>query len=249
MSAALLYEWRRITSIRSTYICSLLFLAATGAVTYLLYQVTSGAAGPPDQQPQPTHSVPLESVISAGTNPISIIFLTVIAAMAFGHEYRYGTIRLTLSEFPRRWKVFAAKLLVILGWTVVVFALSFVVAFVVLKVIGADLDPTTNDSWLSIGRTLLGALGYCAFAFAITLLTRNLVLGVVTPLLLVAVIEPLLKLALGDRFTWLPQILPMSAGTDYMLGGEDLLHNGLVFLAWVVGLLVAGYITFERRDA
>jgi hypothetical protein len=92
-------------------------------------------------------------------------------------------------------------------------------------------------------------MGYCTIAFAITLLTRNLVLGVVTPLLLVALIEPLVNLALGDRLTWLPKILPMSAGTDYMAGGDDLLRNGLVFLAWIVGLLVAGFITFERRDA
>jgi ABC-2 type transport system permease protein len=249
MGAALLYEWRRITSIRSTYICSLLFLVATGAVTYLVYQVTSGAAGRPSEQPREIHSVPLESVISAGTNPISIIFLTVIAAMVFGHEYRYGTIRLTLSEFPRRWKVFAAKLLVVSVWILVMLALSFVVAYAVLKVIGAEVDPATDQSWLEIGRSLLAGMGYCTIAFAITLLTRNLVLGVVTPLLLIALIEPLVNLALGDRFTWLPEILPMSAGNAYMLGGEDLLRNGLVFLAWVVGLLVAGFITFERRDA
>lgn len=258
MTTALVYEWRRITSIRSTYVLALSFLAATAAVAYLIFQMSQQGFVQEDGTLAPAAPVQLGTVIVAGTNFLSAIFLTTIAAQSFGHEYRYGMIRLTLSEFPRRWQVFAAKLLMVLAWVVVLFALSIAVAILVLKLTGASVDTVDSQTWGQVGRAALYLVGYCAIAFALTVVTRNLVLGVVIPLLLGAVVEPLAAAGLADRLPWLPQWLPISAGTRFVDGAADaagaagaqaMAPGGLVFLAWVVALLVVAYLLLDRRDA
>ena len=253
MSAALVYEWRRITSIRSTYVLAALFLVATGLVAYLVAQVTQGSFGDPGGDGGGamigSGSVPLGVVMIAGTNFLSAIFVTTIAAQSFGHEYRYGLIRLTLSEYPRRWLIFTAKLIVVVLWVVALYLLSMLVAFVVVKIAGVAIDPVTSETWLQLLRAGLFLIGYSILAFMLTLITRNLVLGVVIPLLLGAVVEPLASAGLVDRLPWLPQYLPISAGQTFLNGGDDLGRGGVVFLAWVVGLGVIGLVQFARRDA
>ncbi len=47
-----------------------------------------------------------------GAAPLGLVLITTICAQAFGHEYRDGTMRLVLSQFPARSRVFLAKNLV-----------------------------------------------------------------------------------------------------------------------------------------
>ena len=248
MSAALLYEWRRITSIRSTAVLAVLFLLATAAVAYLLFQVSSGAVGPGDGS-EPAPVIPLGMVMAAGTNPLSAIFLTTIAAQSFGHEYRYGLIRLTLGEFPRRWVVFVAKALMVAAWVVALFLVSIVVTWLTVKALGGTFEALNSDTWLQLVRAGAYLVGYCLLAFAVTLLTRNLVLGVVLPLLLGVVVEPLASAGLSDRLPWLPDYLPISAGSRFLDGGEAMMQGGLAYLAWVIALVAVSFATFQKRDA
>src|SRR5215467_3731980 len=99
MIAALGYEWRRITSTRSMWILSGLLVAL--GLAYLL--VIVGGTG-----------VGADSVL---TSPASLGgFLTAaLGAQAIGQEYRFGTIRSTLTLFPRRPQIFAAKAAVAVG--------------------------------------------------------------------------------------------------------------------------------------
>ena len=249
MSPALLYEWRRMTSIKSTYVFAVLFLVFAGLVAFLVYQVLSGGIPGAEGQGGPTQTIPLGDVMIAGTNALSAIFLTTLAAQSFGHEYRYGMIRLTLGEFPRRWVIFTAKLLMVLAWVLVLYLVSIVVSYLVVRLIGGSVDAFTAETWAQLLRAGLYLLGYCALAFTITLLTRNLVLGVVIPLLLGAVVEPLASAGLSDRLPWLPKFFPVSAGNTFVTGGENMVQGGLVFFAWVIGLVVVSYVIFERRDA
>ena len=259
MGACLLYEWRRITSIRSTYVLAFLFFASTGLVAFLVYQV-SGAGIPAEEGGLAGGDVPLGVIVQAGTNFLSAIFVTTVAAQSFGHEYRYGMVRLTLSEFPRRPQVYAAKLLMVLVWVAALYLVSIAVAVAVVRLAGGQVGlggPELGEQLLRAGLYLLG---YCTIAFALTALTRNLILGVVIPLLLGAVVEPLASAGLSDRLPWLPGYLPISAGQRFLSGdqanavmGADataaIPSGGLVFLAWVVVLAVVALVLFDRRDA
>ena len=249
MSAALLYEWRRMTSIKSTYVFAGLFLVFAGIVAFLVYQVLSGGIAGAEGSGGPTQTIPLGDVMIAGTNFLSAIFVTTLAAQSFGHEYRYGMIRLTHGEFPRRWIIYTAKLIMVLAWVLVLYLLSIVVSYLVVRLIGGSVESFTAETWWQLVRAGLFLLGYCVLAFTITVLTRNLVLGVVIPLLLGAVVEPLATAGLSDRLPWLPKFFPVSAGNAFVTGGDTMLQGGLIFLAWVVGLIIASYVIFERRDA
>ena len=112
MRGALRYEWMRLRTLRSTWwltglsllIAGLLGLSALGlkgTLTVVNYGdiLTGGGGG----------AVFLDSIL-----------LSMIGVFAIGHEYRYGTIRPTLSALPRRSTVLAAKVLIVTGYVFVV---------------------------------------------------------------------------------------------------------------------------------
>jgi ABC-2 type transport system permease protein len=105
MRNALRYEWMRLRTLRSTWwltglsllVAGLLGLPALGLKGSLTVRdygdiMTGGGGG----------AVFLVSIL-----------LSMIGVFAIGHEYRYGTIRPTLSALPRRSTVLAAKVLVV----------------------------------------------------------------------------------------------------------------------------------------
>lgn len=179
---------------------------------------------------------------------ITLVLLGVVAAQAFGQDYRHGTIRLTLTLFPRRVNVFWAKAIVMSAVVVAAYAVSMVVATLVAMPNGRAVDFNPDAAFFAImGRAMLYMIGFGLIAFAISALTRILALGVIIPVVLAVIAEPLL-VALQYWVSWLPNILPFTAGQGFM-GGTDMWRNGLVYLAWVVALLAAAQITFIKRDA
>lgn len=249
MSSALRYEWRRISSIRSTWIlvgCAVLISAAFA----LLFSLALSAAS---SQPNTDGIQGLKtslgsSVGTATTNLIVLIVLGTLAAQAFGQEYRHGTIRLTLTEFPKRTNVFIAKIVVCCAVILAGFLVSSIVAWAILQ----GNSAVINDGFATFGaqflRTCLYLIGFCLIVFSLTVLTRILALGVIIPLVIAAVAEPLLASLVENYISWFPNALPFTSGEQFV-SGTDIFRNGIVFGLWVLALTVAGYIVFERRDA
>lgn len=112
MIDALRYEWMRLTTLRSTY-----WLAGLGIGLHLLvmlliaWGISVSEMSPSDDQ---TFSILATGGASIGGPPLLVAYLLgVIGVMAFGHEYRHGMIRATLTAVPSRAVVFAAKVLVV----------------------------------------------------------------------------------------------------------------------------------------
>ncbi len=249
MTSALRYEWRRISSIRSTWILVGLAIALSTAFA-LLFSLAIGTANETADanQAQGLDVSLAGSVSSSTTNLIVLILLGTLAAQAFGQEYRHGTIRLTLTEFPKRTPIFVAKVII----CCVVILVSFLVATVIAWLILRGNAAVTDDGMASFGayilRTCVYLVGFCLIVFAITVLTRILALGVIIPLAFAAVAEPLLSALVGNYISWLPDVLPFASGSQFV-AGTDMLRNGAVFGVWVVVLIAAGYVVFEKRDA
>lgn len=227
MMSALRYEWRRITTVRSTWI---MYVFAVGFVAlFAALQVTL-----PDVGRDATGRVPLDLVLDNAVNPIAMVFIATIAAMSFGHEYRHGTIRLTLTSLPRRGQVFVAKAVAVAGVAAVGYALMLGTAYLVAVIAGDD-----RVQWISLGKravtspdgdlgewsSLLGedllragayVIGYSLIAFTITALTRNLALGIIVPLAASALVEPLLIAFLETRLLWLNDVLPFSNAGQFL---------------------------------
>ncbi len=248
MIPALRYEWRRLFSIRSTWIISVLYLALVGVVGLLPIFVASPAAQS------------WEGLFSTPGNVLNAMILSVIAAQTFGHEYRYGVIRLTLSEFPAREKILIAKTLILSTYVVAMTLLAWAVLGAGGLIAGSEkvnseasgFTISESQNSTQMWQVLAFGIGYCIFAMSITMLSRNLALGVTLPLLLATILEPLVGALLGiisDWFEPATKYMPLSSAQAWIVNAPDWPQAGLVFAAWVVGIYFLASFFFIKRDA
>jgi ABC-type transport system involved in multi-copper enzyme maturation permease subunit len=247
MISALLYEWRRLWSVKSTWIVGGIYLFIVGFL----------GAGP-------IFLVKEENVQSwAGlyatpSTVLALVALSVVSAQAFGHEYRYGLIRLTLSEFPMREKVLIAKTLITSLYVTIMLFLAWCLLGVIGLVAGNKVSSTARG--FSIGgeriptllEVFLWTIGYCLISFSVALLTRNLALGIVLPLLLDTLIEPLLGLInqiTKDRIEWIVSNLPMTNASAWLQQDSNYSSPGLIFMAWVIAIYLLATARFAFKDA
>jgi ABC-2 type transport system permease protein len=264
MRGALRYEWMRLRTLRSTWwltglallIAGLLGLSALGLKGNLAVSdygdiLTGGGGG----------AVFLVSIL-----------LSMIGIFAIGHEYRYGTIRPTLSALPRRSTVLAAKVLVVTGYVLVVallcLVLRYAVAVVILghRLLRLGLFPTP------MARVWVGSIVYTVIfalvGFALAGLFRNIPAAIVTVILLPLLVENILRGLLGlhvfRSIRGLAKALPFSSGAQIFryqpvgtngntgAGFEALpspVDGLLVFLAFLAIVLGLSWVLFEKRDA
>jgi ABC-2 type transport system permease protein len=249
MIANLVFEWRRLWSIRATWIMTFVYLTVTGLLGAGPLFLGDGGFG----------TQTWKGLYSTNANFLCLVMLSVVASQFFGHEYRYGMIRLTLTEFPKRERVLLAKTIVLAVYVTI----STFLGWAVLGVVGfiaPEGSIGTEGSGLNINggepselwQVLVFGFAYCLIAMSLTMITRNLALGIVLPLLMSAVIEGLITLFAGlanGNMDWLVDILPFSNGTAWLTNLPDSPNAGLIFAAWAIGAYLIGSAMFFKRDA
>lgn len=264
MISALRYEWRRIFTIRSTFIllaCAFIVSLLLGWITIEALSALSSTSADGQESPEATELATMEFmslVFTTSGGVIPLIFLGTIAAQAFGQEYRQGTIRLTLTAIPFRGRVFSAKLLLVLLVVAVGWIITTILTYLTMSALlsGKGIAQVGAFDMGYLGRGLLFVLGFCAIVFGVTLLTRILALGVIIPVVFWAVAEPLLITTLGGSVTgssestsWIEHILPFHNGMQFVEATQSMVSGALVFLAWIIVILGASWILFDKRDA
>lgn len=266
MKANLRYEWRRISSVRATWILS----ACVVVVAALIAEVAAwglsraSAAGATSNEGSglvvdPSGGVHLSLgvfAIGMAGGLITMILLGIIAAQAFGQDYRHGTIRLTLTLFPRRVPVFLARTIVMMAVTIVVYLLALTVTVLVALVNRNVVDVAFNGTFfLMVLRSVLYLLGFYLIVLALTVLTRVLALGVIIPVVLALIVEPLLVTVLHAYSSAVPGFLkhvdyglPFTSGQGFV-EDANIIRNGVVYLVWVVVLMAVALWSFRKRDA
>jgi ABC-type transport system involved in multi-copper enzyme maturation permease subunit len=267
--AALRYEWVRLTTVRSTWICLVLTFVGVGGIAYLAS--SPGVAF--DETGNLVGELPFGSsqwyLAFSAPLLLTAILASVVAAQCIGQEYRFGLIRLTLTAFPNRLQVLGAKLasVVVVG---VAFALtSYAASWVALVLRGHPTPPTPADvpvdSTLLLRGVLLVVL-WALSAFALAGITRQTALGIAVPIVSGVVVEQIIGAVLRERASWVGDILPWSSagrwaesalvasGPDGMIDPQVHLPpvgwGALgVFAVWVVVFLVLEAAAFLRRDA
>ena len=252
MIANLVYEWRRLWSVRASWIMTFVYLVITGLL----------GAGPlflGDPQSNGLNVQTWKGLYSTNANFLVLVMLSVVASQFFGHEYRYGTIRLTLTEFPKRERVVLAKTILLAVYV----TLATILGWAVLGVVGyiaPEGSIGTEGPGLSINggepselwQVLVFGFAYCLIAMSLTMITRNLALGIVLPLLLSSIIEGLIVLFAGlanGKMDWIVDALPFANGTAWLTNLPDQPNAGLIFAAWVAGTYLIGSAIFFKRDA
>lgn len=248
MTGELRYEWVRITTVRSTYLLiAMAMLVPAGLalfVSWLVGSLGDRAGGPPDGGGG-----------LAGFLPLTAAILCAIGAAAFGQEYRHGLIRITLSIFPRRAPVFGAKALMVA--LVIVVASVLAIASIVLAQALGDVIAGTGVTWdeTAWGASGVRAIAYVVMfvlvAFAITALTRNQPLGIIAPIVLAVLIEPIVSaIAFVQGWSWIDWVLPFSGGAAAVsTDGAEAWGHLAVFGAWFLVIAVPALFIFMRRDA
>jgi ABC-2 type transport system permease protein len=249
MIANLVYEWRPLWSVRAPWIMTFVYLVLTGLL----------GAGPLFLGDGDFGTQTWKGLYSTNANFLVLVMLSVVASQFFGHEYRYGTIRLTLTEFPKRERVVLAKTILLAVYV----PLSTILGWAVLGVVGfiaPEGSIGTEGPGLSINggepselwQVLVFSFAYCLIAMSLTMITRNLALGIVLPLLVSAVIEGLIVLFAGlanGKMDWIVDALPFANGTAWLTNLPDSPNAGLIFAAWVAGTYLIGSAMFFKRDA
>jgi ABC-2 type transport system permease protein len=249
MISNLVYEWRRLWSVRATWIMTFVYLVITGLLGAGPLFLGDGGFG----------TQTWKGLYSTNANFLCLVMLSVVASQFFGHEYRYGTIRLTLTEFPRRERVLLSKTIVLAVYVTI----STFLGWAVLGVVGFIAPEGSIGSegpGLSINggepselwQVLVFGFAYCLIALSLTMITRNLALGIVLPLLMFSVIEGLIQLFAGlakGKMDWIVDALPFSNGTAWLTNLPDSPNAGLIFAAWVAGFYLIGSAMFFKRDA
>jgi ABC-2 type transport system permease protein len=258
---ALRYEWVRLRTLRSTWWLTGLTL------------VLSGVLGLPALGIKKVEVLDYGDIITGGSgffDFILAVLLGMIGVFAIGHEYRYGTIRPTLSAIPRRSTLMAAKVVVVASYTAVLAILCHVIRYLVaLLILGRpllDLGLFTGP----MGRVWFGVCIYMVIyglvGLALAALFRSLPAALVTlivfPLLGENIIRGLLTIPALKSIRGLGKVLPFSAGQQifsYRTADSGTPAGFLevpspyvglfVFVAFLGIVLGLAWLLFEKRDA
>ena len=239
LPGALRYEWRRITTIRSTWVLIALTAVFAAGFTWVLSlanNLTEEAGGGLEKN---------WSLLAGAAVPLGVVLVSVIGAQAIGQEYRYGIIRLTLTAFPSRTTVAVAKTSVAALFAFAAAVAGLAAAFGTAILVGLEID--TSAETVVVVRYFLHVIIYASIALAVAGLTRNLILGVVLPLVFALVVEPTLSAVprLGELAQW----LPFTQGSKAIGTGPDAWTGLGVFAAWAAGLWIIWLMLFRSRDA
>ena len=268
MIAALRYEWRRLWTIRSTYWLIGLTLTIQTLFTFV---AAWGAQAGDAFDPEEVVSQIITLGASFGYSPlITAYIIAMFGVFSFGHEYRYGMIRATLTAVPDRTAVFMAKVVVTsLLAGVLSLACCLIGMFNALLFLDTDGVLSGRGVWtVVLGATLYTMLfGLCGLAVAglVRNQTGALALILLFPLVIENVLGVILRLVsnLADNnVDAIAKVFPFDAGAQMfarpsaqlindVLGYEPFgaVTGGLIMLAFTAGLLAGAHTLFRRRDA
>ncbi len=239
MIALLRAECRKLFTVRSTYVISILALLL---VAFLAFYVEGfkGLISDPNW---------LVNLISNVSTTISI-FIAITAILLMGHEYRYNTIMYTLTSANSRTKVLLAKIITV-AWYAVAFTLITWVLAALSYWLGTAVSPhpelfvAPDFLWSEIWQSLFFVVAYALMALFLVFLFRHVV-GAIAALFILPTVEALLTALLKDNAKYLP------------FGTLEQVHTGAIwspsaaaflFTAYLVGAWLIAWYLFIRRDA
>lgn len=280
MTAALRYEWTRIITLRSTWWISAGAIIAGAGFSFLMamtLRLTTGDIVRGEVNEEDSRFI-LEGAMTQFSNVDPMFYLlafvgAIMGVLAWGHEYRHGMIRATLTAVPQRWAVFVAKYVVVAGWIAALVVVSCLLSLLVtlLWFSGLDLEYDVAALGVALFKRVVYSVLLAWLAMSLTLLVRHQTFALVMLYLWPMGVETVVKFVLqiidsvSDKEIYqYTRFLPFNAGARIMqnYGEQGLQENLSVFgdplNAWggflvfgglTFGLMALGLVLFQRRDA
>ena len=235
MNRYLKYELLRAITIKSTYIFPLIGIAGSWLFACLGLFVLL-----------PNGVVPnLVWAINNCYTVLSIFFITIPFAQAFGHDYRDGTMRLTLSAFPIRSKVLFAKFLI----PAVIATISAGIAFLGIWAMYQVFTPVPYHvvALYAIGRNTAFTILWGLLVASVVIFTRSMAAGIVGLVVWSLILENIVDTLLEKKYPNLHSYLPLREGMIWAAGGNV---RDLIVISVATALTVAlAAIKFIKKDA
>lgn len=254
MIPALKSEFRKLLSIRSTYVTPALAFALLAFIATYAEGYRNGR----EALRGPAGASFLSSSLSQHTGLIAI-FGAVVALLLLAHEYRYNTIMYSLTIVNRRSKVLISKIIAVMAYIAVFVLIGDAVGLGSL-VLGTHLAGLTlphQDIVLSeyFTKSLVFCEGWALAGLLIIALLRNQVAAIVTLFVVPTTLEGLLGLLLKENAKYLPFMAldnvtsTHGAGQVSLFGSLTPVQGALIFSAYLVGGWIIAWVLFLRRDA
>lgn len=252
-------EWIKIRTLRSTWITSMIAVFLTvlfGAGSAIAYAKTEGM------------SDSAAGGLITGTT-FGEIVVAVLGALVITGEYSSGQIRSTLAAVPRRTRVFAAKSLVIAIWSFLLGVISLLLSWLVAAPFMGDEAPSFSNTHIVgfIWGTGLAFAGIALLSLGMGYLVRSTAGAITVVVILLFIISIPLSL-MAMKWHWaanvssvMPSSVVQSVTDPFTVSGQTtwadtnpslfLTHTQavLIFGAWVLVPLIAGWFVFSKRDA
>lgn len=251
-------EWTKLFTVRSTYITLALGIVLSIGMTALVSLATGTTFDDWNARDQADFEPTMFSLVGIVFG--GIVF-SVMGVLAVTGEYSSGMIRLTLIATPRRWRVLAAKAIVVAVVLTVVSTVTTVGMFLTGQAILASFDMPTVGLGEADALRAVAAMGLLGAFFPLIGLSLGFLLrsaaGGITAVLAIL---------------WLPEIfgglLPMwwrenilsllpgpaldSVAIGHIVDSPMYSHaavGGVVAAIWLVIFLGAAQVMLSRRDA
>ncbi len=267
MMPTLRSEFKKILTIRSTYLWILIALIIVGIYSFYGEGFKDSANllhGLKSHPNDPSLPLFIGGTITQMATFISL-FGGIIALLHITHEYRYNTITYTITASNSRSKVLAAKFLSVFGFILVYSALMTAIGLGLLFAglhFSHNVLPHQDLNYLTyLGKVVFFAESYALAGLLFGVLIRNMAGSFAALFIIPGPVEGLLSLVLRHDSVYLP-FLALSqvvqapivthghpAHPDNNTGYLTAPKGALVYLAYIAfGWLVAWYL-FLKRDA
>ncbi|HZA84694.1 MAG TPA: hypothetical protein VFC13_25000 [Actinomycetes bacterium] len=246
MTELLVFEWRRMRSLRVTWV--LLGLVVGVA---LLADLAVGLG----RFRQPIDAEGLVFQVVQRDLIVRWLVAAAIGAQAFGHDFRYGTIRPTLLAFPRRGQLLAGKVMAAALLSAAAALAASAASFALVLVLTTWDERVFTDPrlWRSVGLGIVTTGLVAALAVGLAALTRGSGLPVVVIVLWAGVVEPLTVVGLGGGVVRVLPFLSLVQLSAYSPVSQDLGAPGPltwgVFPLFLAAILATAVIVLVKRDA
>jgi hypothetical protein len=251
---ALLAEWTKLRTVRSTFVTMLVTVVVTVGLGAL---ITSAFVGRWDRL-RPRQRLEFDPT-SFSLNGVFLgqLAIAVLGVLVVTSEFSSGMIRTTFAAMPRRPFVVVAKAIVFAAGTLVVATLTSLAAFLLGQVVLSQKNLGVSLTDPSVLRAVLGGglyltlVGLFGLGFgAIVRHTAGAISAVVGMLLVLPIITHFLP---GDLGTDVNKFLPSQAGSAIMnvrATSESLApwHGLGMFCLYTALVLVTGGVLLSKRD-
>ena len=250
-------EWIKLRTLTSTWVTS----AITIVITVLFGAgLAVGYAGSPDRAEE------AKTMIATGS-VLGMIVVAVLGALVITGEYASGQIRSSVMAVPRRGRLFAAKALVVSGFSFVLGVLSVALSYAISHpFMKGHAGSLTDAHYLGLfwGTGLSFAI-IALMAQGVGYLTRSTA-GAITLVVSLLFVVPIPFQIMTGHWKWatkvlglLPDTLSTAVSDPFSLahqwgqaGTNTFLQHWqaiAVFAAWAIVPLAIAAVIFTRRDA